>query len=244
MKRHSGILLALITLLAGTLSAAAAADFEWSGQIASGKAIQIKGVNGDITVEATESDKVEVTAVKSGKDADRVTVEASDYAGGVVVKAVYPKGVKGDFQASVEFHVRVPAGVRFVGKTVNGDIRATALDSEVEAATVNGEVRISTSQKAEVKTVNGEVFARIGDGGLQHPVTLESVNGRITVDAPEDLNAKVEASTVHGGIETDLPMTVKGKWGMHSISGDVGSGGSTLAMRTVNGHIELRHAEQ
>jgi DUF4097 and DUF4098 domain-containing protein YvlB len=244
MKRHPGILLALITLLAGTLSAAAAADFEWSGQIAAGKAIQIKGINGDIKAEATESGKVEVTAVKSGKDADKVRVEASENGDGVVVKAIYPKTTMGNFKASVEFTVRVPAGVRFVGKTVNGDIKATALDSEVEAATVNGTVRVSTSQKAEAKTVNGAVFARIDDGGLQHPLALESVNGRITVDAPEDLNAKVEASTVHGDIETDLPMTVKGKWGMHSMSGAVGSGGSTLAMRTVNGHIELRHAEQ
>jgi DUF4097 and DUF4098 domain-containing protein YvlB len=243
MKRHPGILLALITLFAGTLNAAATADFEWSGQIAPGKAIQISGVNGNITAEATESGRVEVTAIKSGKDADKVRVEANNNEAGVVVKAVYPKSTKGDFQASVQFQVRVPSRVRFVAQTVNGDINATALDSEVEAATVNGTVHVSTSQRAEAKTVNGAVFARIGNGGLQHPLALESVNGRITVDAPKGLNAKVEASTVHGGIKTGLPMAVKGKWGMHSMSGDVGSGGPTLAMRTVNGHIELRHAE-
>jgi len=243
MIRNTRILLALIPLLAGTLSAATAADFDWSGQIATGKAIQIKGINGDITAEATESGKVEVTAVKSGKDADKVKVEASNNEGGVVVRAVYPKSTSENFDASVKFHVLVPSGVRFAGKTVNGDITATALKSEVEAVTVNGAVRVSTSQKAEAKSVNGAVFARIDDGGLRYPLELESVNGRITVDAPRGLNAKVEANTVHGDIRTDLPVEVKEKWGMHSMSGDVGSGGSKLAMRTVNGPIELRHAE-
>ena len=41
---------------------------------------------------------------------------------------------------TVRFTVRVPAGVTFIGKTVNGEIEATRLNGDVALDTVNGSV--------------------------------------------------------------------------------------------------------
>ena len=171
-------------------------------------------------------------------------VEANETGSGVEVKAVYPRNVKGRFGRFGRFsRFRIPAGVRFDSTTVNGDVEAIALDNEIDAKTVNGSVRVSTSQAARAKTVNGRISATVDDR-LSHPLELHSVNGRITVDAPAGIDADVEASTVHGGIKSDFPVTVKGKWGMHSMSGRLGEGGPKLAMKTVNGGIELCEAGQ
>ena len=43
---------------------AAAQDFQWHGPVAQGRAIEIKGVNGDIRAEPSGSNEVEVVAVK------------------------------------------------------------------------------------------------------------------------------------------------------------------------------------
>ena len=43
-----------------------------------------------------------------------------------------------DNDVNVEFRVKVPAGVRFVGRTVNGGIEASGITADAEAHTVNG----------------------------------------------------------------------------------------------------------
>ncbi len=243
MQRVSQFLIILTISLLVLAPAAASADFQWSGQIAPGKTVRVEGVNGNIRASSAVGGQVEVTAVKSGRDAEKVKIEAKEHDGGVTIEAIYPKSLTGNTQAAVSFEVRVPAGVRFAGQTVNGDIETAALDSEVDARTVNGAVRVANSRRLQAKTVNGSIMATI-DNKLDHPLELETVNGRITVEVPASANADLQATTVNGNIKTDLPVTVKGVWGKRSMSGRLGVGGPILAMRTVNGKIEVRQAGQ
>src|ERR1041385_8672560 len=64
-----------------------------------------------------------------------------------------------DNDVKVNFTVRVPAGVRFAGHTVNGEVEAANLAGDVDAQTVNGSIRVSTSGSAEASTVNGSITA-------------------------------------------------------------------------------------
>ena len=48
------------------------------------------------------------------------------------------------------------------------------------------------------------------------------------------------AGTVHGGINSDFPMTLSGRWGPRHASGTIGNGGRDLRASSVNGSIELR----
>jgi DUF4097 and DUF4098 domain-containing protein YvlB len=66
------------------------------------------------------------------------------------------------------------------------------------------------------------------------------VNGSITVTFAGDVNADVTASTVNGGINTDFPLEVRGRFGPRRVSGTIGTGGRELALSTVNGAIHLR----
>jgi hypothetical protein len=79
---------ALGMLAAGCLlaSSAAAEDFRWQGVVASGGAIEIKGVNGGIDATGTGgSGPVEVTAVKKARrsDPEEVEIQVVEHAGGV-----------------------------------------------------------------------------------------------------------------------------------------------------------------
>ena len=88
-----------------------------------------------------------------------------EHAGGVTICAVYPSratpnecapGKAGrmhvrDNDVNVEFRVSVPAGVRFVGRTVNGGIEARGIKADAEAETVNGGVELDSTGTARAR---------------------------------------------------------------------------------------------
>ncbi|HUG52048.1 MAG TPA: DUF4097 family beta strand repeat-containing protein [Vicinamibacteria bacterium] len=257
MKTRSGWLaLGAVWLLAGA-GTAAAADFEWRGRVAPGKTVEIKGVNGAIQASLAAGDEVEVTASKRGRRSDpgSVRVEVVEHAGGVTVCAVYPDvdgrrnecqpGEGGrmstrDNDVNVHFTVKVPRGVGFAPRTVNGEIEVSDLEGDVDARTVNGSVELATSGRAEARTVNGSIRARAGRADWTGDAAFKTVNGSITLTLPASTAAEVRAATVNGDIETDFPLTVTGRVSRRRLVGTIGAGGRSLELETVNGSIHLR----
>ena len=131
-------------------------DFQWRGNVRPGGTIEVKGVNGDVTAVPASGPDVEVTAERKARrnNPEDVRLEVVEHADGVTICAVYPSkdanqpnecrpGTQGRMNVqnndvSVRFVVHVPAGVRFDGRTVNGDVDAQGLNGPVALATVNG----------------------------------------------------------------------------------------------------------
>lgn len=230
-------------------------QWSWHGRIATGKTLEIRGVNGRVVAEPASGAEVLVTATKHAHDhgdADDVKIEVVEHDGSVTICAVYPGrsnrcGPGDDYHMSthnndveVEFHAQLPAGVAFSGGTVNGDVEADALSGPVDASTVNGSVRLETgSGDASANTVNGSVVAVVHGQGTT-ALRFETVNGGVTLSAPKDLNADLEAETVNGSIDTDFPITVTGHLNRQHLDGRIGQGGRSLKIQTVNGSIRLR----
>lgn len=249
------ILLGSLLLLAAPL---AAQDFKWSGALASGKTLEIRGINGPIRAVAARGSEASVTATKHARksDPDEVKIEVVEHAGGVTICAIYPSrrasrpnecrpGGGGhnsseDNDVEVRFEVQVPAGVEFEGQSVNGDVTAEGLTGDARVATVNGDVEVSAAGVVEASTVNGSVDATLGRGDWRGRLKFSTVNGSITVTLPSGLGAEVEASTVNGSVESDFPITVSGRMNPRSLRGTIGDGGRRLDLSTVNGSIRLR----
>jgi len=259
MRTIRAIVIALVTF--GALAPLARpSDFSWHGQVAPGQSIEIKGVNGSIRAEKASGTEVTVEASKYARRSDvrSVTVQVVPHADGVTICAVYPSNDWGrpnecapgsggrmntnNNDVRVEFTVRVPAGVRFIGRSVNGEVEADSLTSDVVANTVNGKIRIGTSGWAEAKTVNGTISARVGQAAGSKPIEFETVNGSIDLEWPQTMNATLHASTVNGRISTDFPLMIHGKFTNREITGTIGQGGPELHLSTVNGSIDLRRS--
>ncbi|HET9986498.1 MAG TPA: DUF4097 family beta strand repeat-containing protein [Longimicrobiales bacterium] len=252
-------LIALLALAATPLAAQRSTErFTWHGRIPAGQEVEIRGINGGIRAEPGSGPEVEVVAEKSGRRSDprEVRIDVVPHSGGVTLCAVYPapsgrepnecrpggggRSETRNNDVQVEWVVRVPAGVDFVGRTVNGDADARDLRGDVDLATVNGGVSISTSGLARASTVNGSVDVSMGRTDWTGRLEFQTVNGGIDLTLPADLSAEVTASTVNGGISTDFPLTISGRFSPRRIQGTVGTGGRDLALKTVNGGIELR----
>jgi hypothetical protein len=231
-------------------------EFRWAGVVDAGDVLEIKGVNGPISATPASGREVEVVAVKSGRRSDpaNVTIDVVEHAGGVTLCAIYPTpegdranecGVGEDGRnrvrrndVRVSWEIRVPRGVAFRGRTVNGGIEAIGLGAEVDVETVNGDVVIETTGFAAARTVNGSIEARM-DGDPLENVSFETVNGSIRLDVADGIDADLDASWLNGSLETEIPFQVRGRMGRRSAEGTLGEGGATLRLRTVNGSIRI-----
>ena len=245
-------------LLLSSSTALAQQDFRWHGAIAQGKAIEIKGVNGDIRAEPSGSNEVEVVAEKRATrdDPASVRIDVVPHGGGVTICAVYPTrdgarpnecapGNAGrsnvqNNDVTVRFTVRVPAGVALIGRTVNGEIEALRLNGDVQLSTVNGSVTFSTTAGGHAATVNGSIRGEMGTADWTDTLKMSTVNGSITLTLPPTLSTEVRASSVNGDINSDFPMTVQGRVSRRRLEGTIGGGGRVLALDTVNGSITLK----
>jgi DUF4097 and DUF4098 domain-containing protein YvlB len=141
---------------------------------------------------------------------------------------------------SVEFNVRLPAGVKLVTSTVNGGLDIDGATSTVEASTVNGEIHAaSTGGPVMASTVNGSIEVRMREMGSES-LEFSTVNGSITVYVPDAINAELDMRTVNGRVSSDFPLTVRGRINPRHLRATLGRGGQRLEFSTVNGSVELR----
>ena len=239
-----------------TLGREASEAFEWRGELSEGQRLEINGINGAIDAEPSSNQTAVVTATRRGfrSDPDDVRIAVVEHDGGVTICAVYPDegntcdpGEGGRLRSrnndvKVEFEARIPMGVAFSARAVNGAVEATSLGREVTAHTVNGSVTIATASYARAETVNGSITATLGSSDWDDEVAFETVNGSVTLRLPQDADTEVELRTSNGSIETELPVNVT-RSTRRELDGTLGSGGRRLLARTVNGSVRLRGTE-
>jgi hypothetical protein len=275
----------LAALLASASAAAAQEPFNWQGRIAAGKEIEIKGVIGDVRATASTGSEVQVSATRQrGREGNPqdVQIRVVEHEGGVTICSVYPgRGSNPSNQCDngggrdsnranrdsnrdsndtrVNFTVRVPAGVRFVGRTVVGDMDATGLRSDVDASTVSGNKRVSTTGTArassvsgdveryttgygDASTVSGYITATLGRGSWPEPLDFRTVSGKITLTLPATTAAQVRAQSMTGRIQSDFPLEIDQRRMQARATGTLGRGGRPLNLQTLSGDIRLRRA--
>jgi DUF4097 and DUF4098 domain-containing protein YvlB len=228
-------------------------EFHHSYPLAADGRIELDNINGAVHITAWDQNQVKIDAVKYANTKERldqakIEVEADNNF--ISIRTKYADHdltwSDGDWNnpASVEYTLMVPRNVRLDEiKLVNGPLDLHGLTGEVRASTVNGKLDAQGLQgRVELSAVNGRLnvqFDRLGNS----PVDLSAVNGELEVTLPSDAQAELEASTVNGGIENDLGLHVNHhRYVGHDLHGELGSGGTRMKLSNVNGHIDIRHA--
>ena len=116
---------------------------------------------------------------------------------------------------------------------VDGKLRATTGDGHIRA---NGRF-----DELELKTGDGRVDARAAAGSaLASGWQLESGDGTVTLEVPENFAADVDLHTGDGHIDLDMPVTTEGKIRQNEVHGKLNGGGNLLLIHTGDGSIRLR----
>jgi DUF4097 and DUF4098 domain-containing protein YvlB len=207
---------------------------------------ELENVNGRITLVTWSKDEVRIEALRAAVNREaleRIEVEIVGEGDEVRVKTRYPRTglwFMGANPGKVDYDISLPAGVRARLKTVNGTVRVDGLEGDLRVESVNGGLELSDlGGEVRAHTVNGRihvVFDSVPDGRRHE---LETTNGGIELTLPEGTPGRLEASTVNGSIDCDLPLEVEAKK-KRRLEGRLGPGGGTFHLQTVNGGIGVR----
>jgi hypothetical protein len=135
----------------------------------------------------------------------------------------------GDFKG--EMQLRSGDGSQEIDR-VDGKLRAMTGDGHIHA---NGRF-----DELDLKTGDGRVDAQaITGSALAASWKLESGDGGVTLEVPENLAADVDLHTGDGHIDLDMPVTTEGKIRQSEIHGKLNGGGNLLMIHTGDGSIRL-----
>ena len=141
---------------------------------------------------------------------------------------------------SVDYRLRVPRHLAAHLRTVNGGIDLTDVDGNISVGTTNGGLKLrNLAGDVHANTVNGSVaIAMAGRQWHGNGLNAETVNGAISMKAPEAYSAHLVVNTVNGGIAVNPPPAVEGSIRNH-LETNLGGGGATLQLKTVNGGVAV-----
>jgi hypothetical protein len=145
---------------------------------------------------------------------------------------------------SVDYHLHVPQHLAANFHTMNGGIDLTRLNGNVHFETTNGGVTIDRlAGEVQGHTVNGGLNVSLdGDRWQGEGLHADTTNGGIDLRVPEHYSAHLETGTVNGGINVNFPITIQGEI-KNRLNTDLGSGGSTIHVQTVNGGVTISHSD-
>jgi DUF4097 and DUF4098 domain-containing protein YvlB len=153
-------------------------------------------------------------------------------------------------------HVQLRSGDGSIrGRALGGDVKVTTGDGSIKIDGVNGVLSAETGDGSI--TVGGKltrVHAKSGDGSVSiraEPGSeadadwdITTGDGSVTLEVPDGFGAELDAHTGDGHIRMqDLTLSnVTGQLGKNTVRGRLGSGGSSVRVRTGDGSITLRHS--
>lgn len=207
--------------------------------------ISVKGENrSDILVRAC------VQALGTTLDAAKAAVAS--------VKITTSGGVRADgpeeSNYSVSFQILVPRSTDLTLKAHNGGISINAVNGNIQFETINGGVNLADlSGEVRGRTTNGGVnVALAGKGWEGNGMDVQTSNGGVRLQVPENYAANFEAGTVNGGFSSDIPAlnvtteNVKGDYGRsrtRRIETSLNGGGAPIKVATTNGGIRITSGE-
>jgi DUF4097 and DUF4098 domain-containing protein YvlB len=213
--------------------------------------VSVSNVNGSITIETWDKPQVKIEVVKTADSKDKLSeVEIK-----IDARQEYFK-VETDYGSwknrriwnragnlEVDYRLIVPRkAVLDEIETVNGSINITDANNLTRASAVNGQVKaVNLRGTVGLSTVNGSIVAEFDELQNGSKISLNTVNGQITLTIPSDANATVKASTISGNIVNDFNLPVrKGKYFGRDLMGKTGNGDVQIQLSSVNGELVIK----
>jgi hypothetical protein len=215
-------------------------------ELAPGARVELTGLNGPVKIETSETKTAEVYIERTAPsqealDRRKVIVEAD-------ANSLRIRGEKGDGSFFSRFFgssggervtLKLPRQISLYAKGVNGPFVTGDIDGPVEVSGVNGKVHIANSVgRALFKGINGSIVVGLKKID-QDGVTLSGINGNIELQVGADVNADLEARGMNGRVVSDLPNVEVDKSKRGSYSARIGTGGSGITAKGINGNIRL-----
>lgn len=230
-------------------------DFHQTYSLSPTGRVSLENINGGVQIRVWDRSAVQVDALKKAHRRDRLAearIDVNATEEHIRIKTEYPdfnQTFHGDERrydnpAVVEYVLTVPRKAILESiELINGSLDIDGVEGSVKGGSINGRVTARGLRgETKLSTVNGSLQATFLQLTESNPISLQSVNGGVTLVIPADSNAAVRASTVHGGIMNDFGLPVRhGEYVGHDLNGQIGTGGPRIKLGNVNGSIRITH---
>lgn len=123
--------------------------------------------------------------------------------------------------------------------TSGGGIKIKKCEGSVDAHTSGGGITVNEVYGAiDASTSGGSVYASITEQPKEN-CSLTTSGGGITVKLAKNINVYLDAKTSGGSVQTDFPITIKGKIDRSKLNGKINEGGPELYLRSSGGSIHI-----
>lgn len=162
------------------------------------------------------------------------------------------RGCRVDYQ----FDILVPPDASVAVSTVmDGLVDVSGIAGVISASNVNGSVSVEQIRNCDhVSSVNGRVKIQFAVAPV-HDCDIETVNGDITLNMPDNTSLDVTADLFNGDIKSDFPVDAlsmpatveqvvengRSIYRIQKLSGvRIGAGGPTYSVASINGDVLIR----
>jgi hypothetical protein len=220
-----------------------------SYQLSPGASVDLSNINGAIKIETSDSTTAEVLVERTASSQEalgrrKITIEAN-------ANSLRIRGEKGDVgfferlfgsTPSERITLKLPRQISLHTKGVNGAVIVGALDGPVDVRGINGRVQIAcTRGNAAFKGINGNISVGLKELSSEG-ANLAGINGNIELQLSQGINADFDAHGINGSVVSNLSDVTIDKSKHGNYSGTIGSGGSPITAKGINGNIRLTRA--
>jgi hypothetical protein len=195
----------------------------WSGHAAR---VSINTVNGNVSVVRSPDDESHV-------DARGINVDAVEHT--EVEKTPRELVVCEIYRSSVSPGARCPGSGAMLGipeRPQRVDFDASVSSGvEMRVTTVNGNITAETSSAAQLASVNGAIALKITAARWSESTIIESTNGNVTLDLPENADVTIEAESISS------PFRGSDQYKIRLVRG---RGRSRLRLHSTSGAVVIR----
>jgi Putative adhesin len=265
--------------------------YSWREAVPRGHTVEVQGIIGSINATASGGSEVEVVGRRvRGDRGDPAGVEIRVFreSNRIILCAIYPRDsrwdhgdrdeshrnacerarangptVRGGNDTRIDFEVRVPAGVNFVGQTVTEGVTLRGLQANAEGYSVAGDVSISEVRGTVVDaaSISGDIridrvdAAQVYAGTLSGTVSFTgaikrngdydflSYTGDLRVTLPAGAGVTVRVIAPRRGLHSSVALTPASATSRKRFSGRRGNGSASLSLTTLNGEVIIQDVE-
>ncbi len=222
----------------------------------SGGYLNLINQNGNIDISSWGEDKVSIIAYKrvyssrGGEEDDwlkKIEIDIDQQGDKIKIETHMPGHQDGFFgkifnrqkiSFTVDYEIQVPKKIDLNIQTANGDVDILAIEGRIRLETTNGNIDASRIEGlAKCKTTNGSIRIEFEEVPDEDKMSFVTTNGSIKIYLPDDFGGEFDIKTVNGNIDSDFPISIKGRWPQKHFHGKVNEGNCDLYCSTVNGSI-------
>jgi len=231
-----------------TQGESSARQIDQSFRLTDGARVEVHGINGPVSIEATEGNIAEVHITSAAGSAGalenhKIIVEQTDAR--LVVRGKgddnwgFWRWLRGADKPRHNVTLKLPRRVELATRGINGKVSIGEMEGSVQVSGVNGHVEVlGVMGAAEVNGVNGGVSLTITHMSDDR-VKVNGINGGVELRLGNEVNADLNINGLNGNVAVDAPNVEVLEQKRSKLRARIGAGGTEIKVNGINGGVRL-----